>query len=179
MSELNSTEKLASNIEIERKFLIKRPTDEQLLGFNCISIDEIVQTYLVSKDKAERRVRKRGNKSNGYKYYYTEKIDIKDGERQENEKEITIEDYNEYLKEKDNSLHQIIKNRYCFNHDGRLYELDIFNFSDTYAILEIELYNINEKLNLPDIDIIKEVTNDKRYKNKHIAKCMSLVYNND
>ena len=63
---------------------------------------------------------------------------------------------------------------YCFLYDNRQFELDLFPLSDEYAILEIEVRDIDEKIVLPALDIVKEVTDDPRYKNHHIAKIMKL-----
>lgn len=162
--------------EIERKFLIKRPSDGVLESLGYKSKNKILQTYLTKKDGVERRVRQWGNKSHGFAFYYTEKTDVigKRGERIEVERNIGPEEYINYLSEADTSLHQISKTRYCFVHDNRYFELDIYPFSDEYAILEIELNDINENIELPNLDIVKEVTDDFRYRNYSIAKTLSL-----
>ena len=162
--------------EVERKFLIKKPTDEELERLGCISETNIIQTYLKSEDsKRERRVRQRGTKEKGYNFYYTEKVDIGAGERFEQENKITPNEYINYLAESDTSLHQISKVRRCFIYDKRYYELDTYPFNDEYAILEIELNDINEEINLPPLTIVKEVTNDKNFKNHSLAKTLSFV----
>lgn len=59
--------------EIERKFLIKMPTAEQIKNLGCVSRTQIIQTYLQKgENTAERRIRQRGEK-NGFTCYYTEK----------------------------------------------------------------------------------------------------------
>ena len=161
--------------EIERKFLIKKPTIEEINALGYISKSNIIQTYLYSKDKnIERRIRQRGSKKEGFTFYYTEKTNIKNGERHEVEDRISPSEYISYLTEVDTSLHQISKERYCFIYDNKYYELDLYPFSDDYAILEIELNDINEKLNLPPWTIIKEVTDDINYKNYSLAKTLKL-----
>ena len=71
-------------LEIERKFLIKYPSKDVLNNLNFSSRNEIIQTYLKSADsKTERRVRQRGNKEDGYSFYYTEKTPVSDVERVE------------------------------------------------------------------------------------------------
>ncbi len=161
--------------EIERKFLIKKPTLEEIEKLGCISKTNIIQTYLKSDNpKIERRVRQRGTKQNGFNFYYTEKMEIKDGERIENESKITPTEYINYLTEADILLHQISKVRRCFIYDKKYYEMDFYPFSDEYAILEIELNDINEPINLPPLTIVKEVTNDKSFKNYSLAKTLSF-----
>lgn len=161
--------------EIERKFLIKKPTKEQLDMLGCISKTNIIQTYLKSNNPSiERRVRQRGSKHDGYSFYYTEKISVSQSERIENEHKISLNDYVNYLEDTDTSLHQISKIRRCFMYNNKYYEMDLYPFSDEYAILEIELNDINEPITLPPLDIIKEVTNDESYKNHYLAKTLQL-----
>lgn len=162
--------------EIERKFLIKMPTVDEITKAGCCSVSNIIQTYLNRKNpKIERRVRQRGDKKNGYTFYYTEKTKISDKERIEVEKVISQSEYICYLSEADTSLHQISKKRYCFVHNRKYFELDIYPFSNEYAILEIELNKIDEEFEIPDyINVIKEVTEDESYKNYSLAKSLKL-----
>lgn len=161
--------------EIERKFLIKMPTAEQINDLGCISKTNIIQTYLKKNDNvAERRIRQRGSQKNGYSFYYTEKTDIASGVRIENERKITPEEYLQLLTESDTSLHQISKVRYCFVYDKKYFEMDIYPFSSEYAIVEIELNDINEPINLPPLDFVKEVTDDIRFRNYSLAKSVKL-----
>lgn len=161
--------------EIERKFLIKKPTEEEIKNLGCVSETNIIQTYLTSEDpNVERRIRQRGSKKDGFNFYYTEKSNVCYGERIENERKISANEYINYLVEADHNLHQITKIRKCFIFDKRYYEMDIYPFSDEYAILEIELNDINEEINLPPLNFVKEVTDDKNYKNHSIARKLSF-----
>ena len=54
--------------------------------------------------------------------------------------------------------------------------MDLYPFSSEYAILEIELNNLNDDIDLPPLNIVKEVTDDKRYRNNALAKSMCLNY---
>jgi CYTH domain-containing protein len=166
--------------EIERKFLIKKPTQEEIDKLGCISKTNIIQTYLYSENEnVERRVRQRGTKQEGFSFYYTEKTNIGLGERLEKEEKITPNEYVSYLAEADTRLHQISKIRYCFVFDQKYYEMDIYPFSDDYAIMEIELNDINEEINLPPLNIVKEVTDDDNYKNYCLAKTLSFGISKD
>ena len=161
--------------EIERKFLIKKPSEEVIASLGCVSKTNIIQTYLKQKKAGvERRVRQRGNIRDGFSFYYTEKIDISDGIRDEVEDKISPSEYISLMPEVDTSLHQISKERYCFVYKNRYYEMDIYPFSNTYAILEIELNDINEDIELPPLEIVKDVTNDASYRNNSLAKTMSF-----
>ena len=161
--------------EIERKFLIEKPSEEEIKHLGCISKSHIIQTYLTKKNnKTERRIRQRGSKKDGFSFYYTEKTDIGNGERHEVEDKITPSEYIAYLAEADTSLHQVSKERYCFLHDNRYFEMDLYPFSNKYAILEIELNDINEEITLPALNIIKEVTNVEAYKNYSLAHTLAF-----
>lgn len=157
--------------EIERKFLIIKPTEKQLQSLGCISKTKIIQTYLKpNNNNIERRIRQRGNEKDGFNFYYTEKNDVSNGIRIENERKITPDEFLHFLTEADTSLHQIFKTRYCFIYESQYFEMDVYPFDDKYAIIEIELNNIYEKINFPPLTFIKEVTNDKTFRNSSLAK---------
>lgn len=161
---------LPKPLEIERKFLIKKPDLSLLESLpNCQKVD-IIQTYLNSNDDEEIRIRQRGEVGS-YIYTKTIKKHIKTATRQETEKRITQKEYLTLLNNADINLHQIKKTRYCLMHNNRYYEIDIYPFSKENAICEIELMNANENFTLPSfIRLVKEVTNDKRYSNYSLAK---------
>ncbi len=162
--------------EIERKFLIAKPSQDKIdsIGFN--SMCHITQTYLKSDEPAvERRIRKRGNDYMGYSYYYTEKTEYGRGSRKEIERLIDDREYATYLEyEADPDMQTIEKDRCCFMYQGKYFEMDLYPFDDEYAILEVELQNIDEAFSLPEIDIIREVTDDYRFRNSSLAKNMTL-----
>jgi CYTH domain-containing protein len=72
-------------------------------------------------------------------------------------------------------LKQIRKTRYCVVYNNQYIEIDIYPFSKDKAILEIELISENQSYSIPDfIEVIKEVTNDDKYKNVNLAVTRSL-----
>ena len=163
-------------LEIERKYIIARPAAEQLSAISGVSRTEIVQTYLsVPENGARRRVRKRGTAEAGYTYTYTEKTDVSFGERIEIEKEITEAEYERLLEESSPDRPPVEKERYVFDYDGQLFELDVYPFSSEYASLEIELDSIDTPVRLPDfLTVLRDVTGDKRYNNSTLAKTRSI-----
>ena len=163
--------------EIERKYLIVRPTKEVLSNLPQCDITEIKQIYLKRFNPSiTRRIRKRGSNEKGFKYYYTEKIPVSFGEKIEVEKEISADEYSKLKDEIDPKTSAIYKERYCFNYLNQLFELDVYEFSDELATLEIELDDINRKVDLPDfIEIIKDVTGDNRYSNGALSHTHKLV----
>ena len=155
-------------VEIERKFLIKKPDLEALMERDDVVKTSILQTYLkVTTPGVERRVRQRGDGKN-FSYYYTEKTTLSDMSRQETERRINVHEYLSLLLEGEKSLR---KDRYCFLHQNQYFELDVYPDWEDEAILEIELTEETQEVILPDwITVIKEVTDDPNYKNAALAK---------
>ena len=172
ISEIYSFIGVPEPFEIERKFLIKLPDTEKLLKeHNCKKV-EMVQTYLTSNENETRRIRQRG--LNG-SYILTTKKKISDTKRLELEQKITQREYLSLLNDADTTLHQVKKTRYCLMQNNQYFEVDIYPFAKNTAILEIELTDENEKINFPDyIDVIKEVTNDKKYYNRALAEAIPI-----
>lgn len=158
-------------VETERKYLIEMPDMEWLQEQYTCRKQNIIQTYLKSDDEnTEVRIRQRG--INGeYSYYLTKKQEVSDMSRLETERKITKDEYLRFLMDADTRLKQIRKDRYCFVYNNNYFELDIYPFWNDKAILEIELSNEGKEVDLPDgVKIIKEVTEDKKYKNYSIAR---------
>lgn len=163
-------------VETERKYLIDRVgLNEVLSKFDKTTVD-IIQTYLVEKEPGvERRIRQRGTDGN-YTFYYTEKQKISSISRAEKERKISEYEYLRLMLEADTSLHQIRKQRTCFVYDGIYFELDEYPFWDDKAVLEVELTNESKEVNIPkNIKVIKEVTEDDRYKNRALAENCGLI----
>ncbi len=159
-----------STFEIEKKFLINLPNMEILERQEKYEKTHIIQTYLISdEENAGLRIRKRGHGEN-YVYTKTYKMDITALRRIEIENEITKEEYEQLLKKADPSLNSIDKHRHTFIYKGKLLELDIYKFWNDKATLEIELESEDEPFYIPDfIKIIKDVTTDRRYRNRNLA----------
>ena len=154
--------------EIERKFLIKYP-NISWLEKNCKKL-EIIQTYLNSNEDEEIRVRQRGDNGN-YIYTQTIKRNISDVKRIEIEKRLSKDEYLDLLMNADTSKHPIRKTRYCLVYKNQYFEIDIYPFWKDKAITEIELNSENQEFEIPkQLEVIKEVTNDKKYKNSELAK---------
>lgn len=161
-------------VEIERKYLIKKPDIDVLSTFVPITTVNIVQTYLKSKNGKEIRIRQRGIEGS-YFYYLTEKTELNNMKRIEIEKKISQKEYVDLLNEADTSLNQIVKKRICFVYKSQYFEIDLYDFSKNESIMEIELTDESEEIHFPDfITIIKEVTNDLNYRNRMLAKRQSL-----
>lgn len=156
--------------EIERKFLIEYPDLEWLESNPYCQRIEIIQTYLKSDAGEEVRVRQRGV-DGSYVYFQTIKQKVSGLKRIETERRLSQVEYLRLLMEADTTKKQIRKTRYCLTYKNQYFEIDIYPFWNDKAIIEIELSNENAEIVFPEqIKVIKEVTNDDRYKNASLAK---------
>ncbi len=155
-------------LEIERKFLIRQTPE---LFAACSKKTDIEQIYLIKTDPAVQR-RIRSMTTDGVtKYFYTEKRFISAVTREENEREITREEYEKLRSESDMSLVPIIKTRHILEFSGQRFEIDSYPFSDELASMELELADEEQEIFFPPCAvIINEVTGDKRYSNAALAK---------
>lgn len=158
-----------SGLEIERKYLIVLP-DGELLKTRCDS-SEIVQTYLTGgADGGSERVRKRIY-DGGTVYTHTRKHKINALSREEHETEISESEYEALLKRADPQRESVYKTRYCLEYSGQLFEIDVYPFWRERAVMEIELEREDQPVRLPpEIEIVREITEDRRYTNSSIAK---------
>lgn len=154
-------------IEIERKYLIEKPSEEFLNQIGAVK-QSIMQSYLHSDDlEVERRIRQRGY-DGVFSYYYTEKTSISNLSRIETERKISEKEYLSLLLD---SKKIIRKDRYCFLFDNQYFELDIYPKLGNMAILEIELTNEKQTPVLPQwVVLIKEVTDNVAYRNANLAE---------
>jgi len=151
--------------EIERKWLINASD----IPYNLEDGVEqkIVQTYL--NFSPEIRVR---NINNGEKYILTIKSNMSvDGlTRDEKEYYISEEEYNSLLKKQEGNT--IVKTRYQIYDKGNIMEIDIFeNQLKGLAYMEVE-FETEEKARAFETPkwVIKDVTDDIRYKNGYLAR---------
>ena len=104
-------------------------------------------------------------------YYLTTKEWVSEAKRIETEKRISEKEYLKLLMKADMSLRPVRKTRYCLSENGQYFEIDVYPFAKETAILEVELPDANADIKFPkNIEIIKEVTNDKQYSNAEIAR---------
>ena len=157
--------------EIERKFVIKLPSEDVLKQLKAQKI-EILQTYILSESGYEERVRQRGIDGN-YIFFHTIKKRISDEVRVETERKITKTEYLNYLMFSDTRKRQIRKDRWCFIFNNQYFELDVFQNEKEYSLLEIELNEENQPFEIPELLIIDgvctEVTSINEFKNDSLA----------
>lgn len=161
------------HIEYNKKMLVKLP-DLSKLNYNRKIT--IVQNYLYSDSpNIEKRIRQRIYGKNS-SYYYTEKNNfVEHNGRLKSERKITEREYLSLMSQINTQYHQITKERYCFVYDNQYMNLDVFPFDKEKGLLEISLKESDTHVDYPDfIEIIKDVTDDKNYKNIEISKNLKL-----
>ena len=155
-----------NGLEIERKFLIKMPNLEALSALEGVSVIEIEQTYTL----VGARIR-RWTENGKTVYIKTEKTHVSDITRIEKEGEITEEEYKELLLFADPSRNTIKKTRYRYPFEDKLVEIDVFPFWKKQAFCEVELESEDEEFSLPPfLEVIREVTSEKEYRNHALSK---------
>ncbi len=161
-------------LEIERKWLIRYPDIAKMSKMDNYNYSEIWQTYTNHiEHNAPGRIRKRG-KNGKYTFTKTFKRKITDLTRVEYEEEISEKEYNEILKEKKPGYNTIEKVRHTFDYKGFKYEIDIFPFWSDRAFMECEVKSEDTEIPVPPcVDIIREVSFDKRYRNSYLAQVIT------
>ena len=157
-------------VETERKFLILIPSYNEMKQQKNFRIRKIIQTYLKRTDNKNSRVRE--IIENGETTYIkTVKERISALSCFEDENVISYKEYKELLANADKEKKSINKTRYSFEYCDHILEIDIYDFWNDRATLEIELSNENEAFAIPSfITVIKEISTDSRYKNTNLAK---------
>lgn len=173
MKEIYSILGVPAPLEIERKYLIKKPDMDEIMKLVKCSKSDIIQTYLCDDGSGfERRIRQRGTDGR-FTYYYTTKQRVSDLVRIEKERKITEREYLALLMETDANLKVIKKTRYCFMWNNTYYEIDIYPMWKDVAIVEVEVSDENQEISFPDfIEVKREVTNELPYKNYYLAQAM-------
>lgn len=158
------------SIETERKFLIRIPSVSEMENQKDFRIRKIIQTYLQTENKKNARVRE--IVENGARTYIkTVKERISTLSCFEDESVISFEEYENLLLKADTEKQSIHKIRYSFEYCKHILEIDIYEFWDDRATLEIELASEDEEFAIPSfIKVIKEISEDGRYKNTNLAK---------
>ncbi len=158
--------------EIERKYLIRRPDETWLCAVSDCS--EIVQTYLVEPEGGGRaRVRMR-SRNDAVVYTHTVKRRVNELRAVEIEREIDETEYKELLRQADPERRTLVKTRCCLPYLGQLFEIDLYPFWNDQAIMEIELTDEEQPVLFPpEIELIREVSSDKRYSNAALARWLA------
>ena len=163
-----------SPIETERKFLIRYPDTALLAALPGARVLHMHQTYLLADDAVTARVRQ--VEENGtLRYIRTEKRRISAISSYEKEWELTADEYKAALEAADPGRKTVVKTRYAIPHGSLICEIDVYPFWADRAILEIELPDEDAEVPLPDyVTVIREVSGDRRYSNRSLAKSVPM-----
>ena len=157
-------------LEIERKYLIEKPDLKWIRENTDCEILHIVQTYLGKNSEGFGNRVREIIVNNEKKYYHTAKKSLSGFTRIELEKEISKNEYYNFLKNRKNRV-SLKKTRYIVKLNNLRYEIDIYPFWHETAILEIELKSEKQDFDIPPfIKVIGEVTNNLDYTNHSLAK---------
>lgn len=159
-----------SHYEIERKLLIAYPDPILLAEQKGCRIKRLEQTYLAALQDVTERVRML-QEGEEIHYIHTVKRRVNDLRAVEEERELTKAEYDAMLARADTTRRPVCKTRYCIPYEGHLLEIDLYDFWQDRATLEAELDTEDEEFALPPyIQVLRDVTDDKRYKNVNLAK---------
>ena len=157
-------------IEIEKKYIIEKPSLKALSEMDSYSSSDIIQIYLPTDDGSTHRVRRR---TAGERITYTEtrKIRIDEMSATEIEGEISEERFLELSANPKEGTRPVRKTRHTFLYLGQMFEIDVYPEWERTAIMETELETRDVQVAFPDcIRIIRDVTGDKRYSNAAMSR---------
>ena len=156
-----------SPIETERKYLIRYPDTEALSRMDGVQIWHIAQTDLRTEGARVRRLEEKGE----IRFIRTDKKRISALSSFEEEREITEAEYSLLLADADPERKTIEKIRYRIPWLDFLCEIDVYSFWDDRATLEMELPSEDVCPPIPPfVSLVREVSGDKRYSNRAMAK---------
>lgn len=154
--------------------------DKYLVRADLASLDKtaarslIIQDYLgATGNEPPARLRKRTSSDGYVMHFETRKGAMVGRSRTENERVIDKNRYDQLLKSRDPNTATIVKERFCFLHAGRFFELDRFcEPVSGLTFLEIERlpHESKDSIKLPPfVQVIADVSEDPRYSNHQIA----------
>ena len=151
----------------QEKFIIKKPDSAYLLKRKAQKRN-IVQIYLKSNGKEERRIRMMGDGTN-FIYYLTRKGIGNHEDCQE--KRISRDVYDALMLEMDLERKPIIKERWYFSEGNTYYNMDVYPNWKKYAVVEIRGDKENVDLTLPSsLEAVKNVTSNINFSNYYLSK---------
>jgi CYTH domain-containing protein/predicted ATPase len=155
--------------EIERKFLLR---GGRAAGEVPVHLEEfdIEQTYLVSLDGWEARIRRRGQHGSST-YTHTVKRPVVAGQRVKLEHQVTGREYIALLAQADPARRTLKKRRRVFLWGNQYFEWDVFlDPRPGLELLEVEVDRLDGPVELPPfLEIEREVTHEPEYANYAIA----------
>ncbi len=158
-----------AHVEIERKYIILKPSVDLMRSCEGYTVSDIEQTYLESDAGVTKRVRKRSY-SDKTDYTLTEKRRIDKISSYEDERHISEEEYLTELRSIRRGTRTVRKTRHTFEMHGRVYEIDIYPEWERTCIMETELADRDESLKIPPfIRVLAEVSGVREYTNASMS----------
>ncbi len=153
-------------LEIERKYIIKMPDTAILHSCKDYVKSDIEQIYLKTDGGLTHRIRKRNDR-----YIETKKTRIDSMSVIEDERDISEEEYLSLKANMQSGTRPLYKTRHSFSYLGKIIEIDVYPEWKHSCIMETELTSRDEAVAIPEfIEIIKEVTGDKKYSNASMSQ---------
>lgn len=164
-------------LEIERRFLVPLSVNPAMFPVHVVQVP-IEQEYLQKiEPEVTRRARARRygmRPEDGVLYIYTEKRYMGSGVSAETERIVSAREYYDLLAQRDPESNPIRKTRHAFVWKDQYFQLDVLSEPFPIILLEVELTKDRTNLMLPPfLDVVKEITDDRRFSNASIAagKC--------
>lgn len=156
-------------IETERKYIIRIPDIATLRRCERYSASRIEQIYLLSDPGKTRRIRRRLTRGRTV-YTETTKIRISPMSCFEQEHRISEQRYQQLKALRDPARVTVRKVRHTFYVGRQMFEIDIYPFRRNSCVLETEIPDESTVVTLPPfLQVIREVTGDRRYSNAALA----------
>jgi len=156
-----------SLIRREKKFIVQADISKELVEkFN--GLESIIEQYYIENDMDESEIRLRKiNYDFGCNYYYVVQNALENGIKKVLvEKKISEQEFNRLVNS--NVISMINKKRISFTYEKQFCKLDLF--SDGLMVLEVILNDEKMEVLIPDcFKVIREVTDDKDYKNINLG----------
>ena len=161
---------MSTPLEIERKYVIRKPDISMLSSHEGYTVSQIDQTYLESAAHVTHRVRARRYLGRTV-YTETRKVRIDKMSVYEDEREISESEYMALIANRAIDTVTLRKTRHTFIYLGQTFEIDIYPEWRETAILETELESRETVVAFPDfIEIVAEVTGEKKYSNASMSR---------
>ncbi len=155
-------------VEIEKKYLVKKPDISLLQQMPACRKVDIIQTYLKLTEDETVRIRQRGE-NGSYIMTETVKKRISKTRRLETERRLSEDEYLRLLETADPNMPVLHKTRYCIVYDRQYFDLDVYPFWDDQAIVSIDVTREDEEVRFPaGLEVIREITGEKEFRNSEI-----------
>ena len=156
------------NIEIERKFLLK-----SIPKGDPVETIDIFQWYLKNSEGIWERARSCYSDVKGFYFVHTVKKNIAPGINEEDEKEISSDEFNQFVESCKLGQSKFISKKRMIYPDGELkWEVDIFNNGYHLIVAEIEVPSMDYEVKVPKFindKLLIEVTGMKQFGNRNLS----------